>query len=102
MQRQCMECAFRPSCRLLTLNTLCTAVQPYFAAPDFNYDSAKKASGNVAGLCNWAQAMTSYHEIAKVWWLAYSIWLFFSALFSNLQGTMANILTRVFGQDYAL
>lgn len=24
-------------------------LQPYFSAPDFNYDSARKASGNVAG-----------------------------------------------------
>ncbi|KAK9865923.1 hypothetical protein WJX84_001850 [Apatococcus fuscideae] len=39
---------------------------PYFAAPDFNFDSAKKASGNVAGLCNWANAMCTYHEVAKV------------------------------------
>lgn len=41
-------------------------LQPYFAAPDFNFDSAKKASGNVAGLCNWAEAMCTYHEVAKV------------------------------------
>ena len=41
-------------------------MQPYFAAPDFNYDSAKKASGNVAGLCNWAESMCKYHEVAKV------------------------------------
>lgn len=25
-----------------------------------------KASGNVAGLCNWAEAMCKYHKIAKV------------------------------------
>ncbi|KAK9841874.1 hypothetical protein WJX81_008571 [Elliptochloris bilobata] len=41
-------------------------LQPYFNAPDFNFDSAKKASGNVAGLCNWAAAMCTYHEVAKV------------------------------------
>lgn len=41
-------------------------LQPYFSAPDFNYDSAKKASGNVAGLCNWAEAMCSYHSVAVV------------------------------------
>jgi dynein heavy chain len=40
-------------------------LQPYFSAPDFNFVSAKKASGNVAGLCNWAAAMCSYHEVAK-------------------------------------
>ena len=34
---------------------------PYFTANDFNFDSAKKASGNVAGLCNWAEAMCTYH-----------------------------------------
>lgn len=41
-------------------------VQPYFAAPDFNYESAKKASGNVAGLRSWADAMCKYHVVAKV------------------------------------
>ena len=40
-------------------------LQPYFAAPDFNFEAAKKASGNVAGLCNWAAAMCRYHEVAK-------------------------------------
>lgn len=41
-------------------------LQPYFNAPDFNFEAAKKASGNVAGLCNWARAMCDYHEVAKV------------------------------------
>ena len=41
-------------------------LQPYFAAPDFNFESAAKASGNVAGLCNWAEAMCSYHTVAVV------------------------------------
>lgn len=40
-------------------------MQPYFSAPDFNFTSAKKASGNVAGLCNWAEAMCKYHAVAK-------------------------------------
>lgn len=40
-------------------------MQPYFAAPDFNFEAAKKASGNVAGLCNWAAAMCRYHKVAK-------------------------------------
>ena len=41
-------------------------LRPYFAAPDFNFESARKASGNVAGLCNWAEAMCTYHNVAKV------------------------------------
>lgn len=40
-------------------------LKPYFAAPDFNYESAKKASGSVAGLCNWAESMCKYHQVAK-------------------------------------
>ena len=41
-------------------------LEPYFNGPDFNFESAKKASGNVAGLCNWAEAMCTYHVVAKV------------------------------------
>ena len=40
-------------------------LQPYFRSDDFNYESAKKASGNVAGLCNWAEAMCKYHVVAR-------------------------------------
>ena len=40
-------------------------LQPYFRSEDFNYESAKKASGNVAGLCNWAGAMCKYHVVAR-------------------------------------
>lgn len=41
-------------------------LMPYFSAPDFNFEAAQKASGNVAGLCNWAEAMCSYHNVAVV------------------------------------
>lgn len=54
-------------CRALTCSlpfTNATIPQPYFSAPDFNFASAKKASGNVAGLCNWAEAMCKYHAVA--------------------------------------
>lgn len=40
-------------------------LQPYFRSVDFNYSSAKKASGNVAGLCNWAESMCKYHIVAR-------------------------------------
>ena len=43
----------------------CELLQPYFTE-DFTFDMAKKASGNVAGLCNWAKAMVTYHTVAKV------------------------------------
>lgn len=43
----------------------CELLEPYMRAPDYNFESAKKASGNVAGLCNWCRAMYTYHHIAK-------------------------------------
>ena len=43
----------------------CELLEPYFMAPDFNFEAAKKASGNVAGMCNWASAMSTYHYVAK-------------------------------------
>ena len=39
---------------------------PYRQAPDFNFESAKKVSTNVAGLCVWVDAMCQYVEISKV------------------------------------
>ena len=44
----------------------CELLQPYFAAPDFNPEDASKASNAAVGLCNWAEAMVTYHEVAKV------------------------------------
>ena len=41
-------------------------IYPYMAAEDFTYADAKKASGNVAGLCTWIKAMCTYTFIAKV------------------------------------
>jgi hypothetical protein len=38
--------------------TIMVDVRAYFAF-------CIKASGNVAGLCNWAEAMCKYHKIAK-------------------------------------
>jgi len=38
---------------------------PYDQAEDFTYADAKKASGNVAGLCTWVKSMILYTWIAK-------------------------------------
>lgn len=44
---------------------MCELLAPYFAPEDYNVDAAKKASGSLAGLCTWTQAMPQYHEVAK-------------------------------------
>jgi len=71
-----MSASSKPTTAILTATTPTTTPnhttttpknrQPYFSGPDFNYESARKASGNVAGLSNWAAAMCKYHEVAKV------------------------------------
>jgi len=38
---------------------------PYTSAEDMNFNDAKKASGNVAGLCIWVNSMVLYTAIAK-------------------------------------
>ena len=39
---------------------------PYTADEDMTYENAKKASGNVAGLCIWVKSMVLYTFISKV------------------------------------
>nr|Q39575.1 RecName: Full=Dynein gamma chain, flagellar outer arm [Chlamydomonas reinhardtii]7KZM_C Chain C, Dynein gamma chain, flagellar outer arm [Chlamydomonas reinhardtii]7KZN_C Chain C, Dynein gamma chain, flagellar outer arm [Chlamydomonas reinhardtii]7KZO_C Chain C, Dynein gamma chain, flagellar outer arm [Chlamydomonas reinhardtii]8GLV_AD Chain AD, Dynein gamma chain, flagellar outer arm [Chlamydomonas reinhardtii]8GLV_AX Chain AX, Dynein gamma chain, flagellar outer arm [Chlamydomonas reinhar len=41
-------------------------LEPYFMSEDFTFENAQKGSGNVAGLCNWAESMAKYHNVAKV------------------------------------
>ena len=38
----------------------------YVEREDFTFENARKAAGNVAGLCDWVKAMCTYHNIAKV------------------------------------
>jgi hypothetical protein len=40
-------------------------LQPYLQMPDFDFEQAKKSSGNVAGLCSWINAMCDYFQIAR-------------------------------------
>lgn len=43
----------------------CELLFPYMEMDDFTLESAAKASGNVAGLCDWCRAMVNYYFIAK-------------------------------------
>ena len=44
----------------------CEFLDAYLDAPDFNYEGAMKSAQAVAGLCNWCEAMKTYHFVAKV------------------------------------
>jgi dynein heavy chain len=43
----------------------CELLYPYLEMDDFTTEMAAKASGNVAGLCDWCSAMVEYFFIAK-------------------------------------
>ena len=44
----------------------CEFLDAYLDAPDFNYEGAMKSAQAVAGLCNWCEAMKTYHFVAAV------------------------------------
>ncbi|PWU96428.1 putative dynein heavy chain [Trypanosoma cruzi] len=44
----------------------CELLLPYLWMEDFTQERARKASGNIAGLCTWVRSMYKYINIAKI------------------------------------